>query len=129
MSNLNILRHALKLNAFHITLVADEISALRTDIAMFRRAGNEEGAFFEKRDLAKRQRELRNLEDMAKRMKTEIATIFRIARIEKKYLLVFGKLPQQMLTTTHEQEHMLDTLLAERKAAMLADEKARLALH
>jgi hypothetical protein len=115
MTTLSILRHHLKSNLFHINFLQDEIAAATWEISQFYKAKNAEGAFYEERDRAKLRKELAKMVAMQKRIKVEIAAIFRNARIARKYVLVFGKLPVQQLTTSIEQEAMLDTLLAERK--------------
>lgn len=117
MSNLSILRHHLKSNLFHINYLQDEVRNATWEITQFHNAGNPEGAHHEEKDRAKLRNELAKLVVMQKRIKAEIATIFRIERIQRKYLTVFGKLPSTNVATTYEQEAMLDALLAERATA------------
>lgn len=116
MSNLSILRHHLKSNCFRINYLQGEIKSSTEDISMFYGLGNPDGAFHEHAYRAEQRKELAKLVVMQKRIKAEIAAIFRIERIRRKYVLVFGKLPSQNVATTYEQEAMLDKLLAEKVA-------------
>jgi hypothetical protein len=114
---LSMLRHHLKSNLFHINFLQDEIRAATWEITQFYNANNPEGAYYEERDRAKLRKQLAKLVDMQKRIKVEIAAIFRNERIQRKYVKVFGKLPQQQIATSHEQEAMLDQLLKEKSAS------------
>jgi len=115
MSNLSILRNSLKLNADVITLLHCAIKEFKTEAAAWKNQG--ETAYFVEAcvDRQKHERKLEKAVEMQRRIKAEVSTIFRKERIRRKYLKVFGKLPEQNLHTTQEQEAMLDTLLAEQK--------------
>jgi hypothetical protein len=118
MSNLSILRNSLKLNADVITLLQFAVKECKLEAAHWRKQG--EMAYFVEAcaDRRKHERKLEKAVEMQLRIKAEISTIFRKERIRRKYLKVFGKLPEQNLHTTQEQEAMLDTLLAEQKSEL-----------
>lgn len=113
MTTLSILRNTLKLNAAAIRVLELEAALLKTEARSWKNSG--ETAYFVStcNDVRKVKAKVAKAVDLQKRIKAEIATIFRICRIERKYLLVFGKLPTTSTTTTYEQEAMLDTLLQE----------------
>jgi hypothetical protein len=57
---------------------------------------------------------------LQKRIKVEIASIFRNERILRKYVLVFGAPAKGQVMTSFEQEAMLDDLLAEQATGGVA---------
>lgn len=116
MNNLSILRHALKLNADVITMTHCAVAEFKLEAAAWKAQG--ETAYFEAAcdDARKHKRKLARSVEQQRRIKLEIVTYFRNERIKRKYLKVFGKLPEQALYTSHEQEVMLDRLLSEQQA-------------
>jgi hypothetical protein len=121
MTTLSILRHALKLNATVITEYLFDLACLRQEAKAWRQAA--ETAYFVDtwEDIRKLRTKLGKAADMQKRIKVEIAAIFRNERIVRKYVKVFGKTPNVQLTTSHEQEAMLDRLLLDREAEAALD--------
>jgi hypothetical protein len=117
MSNLSFLRNALKLNADLIAMIEFAKKEAKLQAADWKSAG-ETAFFIEACDEAEMyKKKLANAVAHQRRTKVEIQAIFRKDRIRAKYLKVFGKLPEQQIYTTVEQEAMLDTLLAEKQAA------------
>lgn len=111
---LTILRNALKLNAAAINEMELNVSYLKQEVKAWKRNDEIAYAISAQADVTKAKAKLARAVDLQKRMKVEIAAIFRIARIERKYLTVFGKLPSTTIATTYEQEAMLDALIAEK---------------
>lgn len=111
---LTILRNALKLNAAAINELELNVTYLKQEVKAWKRNDEIAYAISAQADVRKASAKLAKAVDLQKRMKVEIAAIFRIARIERKYLTVFGKLPSTSIATTFEQEAMLDALIAEK---------------
>lgn len=120
MTTLSILNLTKRLNAAAINAQEIDIKLLRTEAKAWKE--QEETAFFVStcEDIRRKRAKLVKMREMQKRIKVEIAAIFRNERIVRKYESVFGKKPFQCLTTSVEQEAMLDTLIAERDAEQYA---------
>lgn len=124
MSTLSILRHTLKLNASVVNDQQNIVAFLKEEIKAWKRAGETAYSADAEGDLRKEKAKLAKLVDMQKRVKVEIAAIFRNERIKTLYAYVFGNQPEQQQYTSYEQEKMLMALAAERRAALRADKKA-----
>lgn len=122
MATLTILRNTLKLNACKINKLQFEILTTKQEASAWRKAL--ETAFFAAAciDCRKLAKKLVKAVELQKRVKVEIAAIFRNERIIRKYTKVFGKCPTSPLVTSFEQEAMLDALLAEHKEIFIPAE-------
>ena len=114
MTTIAILRNTLKLNAEVITMSHCAIAEAQSEARAWKAQG--EMAFYVDAcvDVRKAKIKLAKQVELQKRVKLEIAAIYRNDRIARKFLRVFGQLPTKQLTTSVEQEAMLDRLLAER---------------
>lgn len=125
MSNLSVLRNALKLNAEVIKYIEYAITEAKAEAKSWKAQG--ETAFFVAacEDRRKHELKLAKAVEMQKRTKAEIATTVRKEAIRRMFLFVFGKCPEQQVNTSQEQYKMLTTLAAERRAALRLEKKAK----
>lgn len=117
MSTLSILRNSLKQNADVITMLQNAIIEANYHGREYEAEGEIAYSVTEFTKARKLKVKLATAVAMQKRIKVEIAAIFRQARVTRKFVAVFGFAPHQPLTTSVEQEAMLDTLLAEKAEA------------
>jgi hypothetical protein len=124
MSNLSVLRNALKLNAELINFIQYAIFEFKAEAARWKLEG--ETAYFiaANEDRRKHEKKLAKAIEMQKRTKAEIATAVRKEAIRRMFLFVFGKCPEQQVNTSQEQYKMLATLAEERRAALRLAKKA-----
>lgn len=115
MATVQILNNALALNAQVINKLQNEIKYLKAEASSWKLNG--ETAFFISTciDVRKNKAKLAKAVELQRRIKAEVAAIFRAERIKRKYVLVFGKLPFQT-AMSFEQEAMLDKLILEKEA-------------
>jgi hypothetical protein len=114
MTTIAILRNTLKLNAAVITGLQNETYSLKR-AAQEAKADNEVAISYELYASYRKERsKLAKAVALQNSVKAEVAAIFRIDRVQRKFLKVFGYLPSQQIATTIEQEQMLDSLIAEK---------------
>jgi len=111
-----ILNTAKQLNAAVISNLHDVLDVCLSCGKTYRDAGMYNNANIQYAQARKYSVKLVKAVEKQKRIKVEIAAHFRVERIKRKYLKVFGTLPSQQIATSHEQEAMLDRLLCEKQA-------------
>lgn len=133
MTCITILRNTLNMNAAVITAIHTDIDITRAEAAAHHKNGDIAFCIAANEEVAHLKLKLAKKVALQKRVKVEIAALFRNARIERKYTDIFGKPPTKQVSTSYEQEAMLDSLIADRDAdkiaAKAADKAAKAARH